>query len=176
MQGKNGSGIWLHGLPLEQERDDYTKGCIAINNTNIEDIKEKIDFKKTIVYINKEQYPELNQEDFPKILAKLFQWRAAWKQSDIDTYLNFYNENFKRYDGMQLQEYKRYKKRVFAKNENKQITFTDINIIPYPKEGKEGLFLISFKEKYLSSSYQFDGEKELYIQFIDGQMTILAEK
>jgi len=176
VQGKNGSGIWLHGLPLHQERDDYTKGCIAINNTNIEDIKEKINFKKTIVYINKGNYPQLKQEDFPKILANLFQWREAWKYSDVDTYLDFYNADFKRHDGMKFLEYKKYKKRVFAKNETKQITFSEINIIPYPKEDKKGLFLISFNEEYVSPSYQFSGEKELYIQFIDGHITILAEK
>jgi murein L,D-transpeptidase YafK len=161
---------------LHQERDDYTKGCIAINNSNIEDIKEKIDFAKTIVYINQEHYPSLNQKDFPKILANLFQWRAAWKYSDVDTYLNFYSTSFRRHDGMNIKDYKIYKRRVFAKNETKEITFSNINIIPYPKKDKEGLFLISFHEEYKSASYQFSGEKELYIQLLDTNMTILAEK
>lgn len=35
-KGREGHGIWIHGLPINQERDDFTKGCIAINNSSIE--------------------------------------------------------------------------------------------------------------------------------------------
>ena len=34
-QGKTGHGIWIHGLPLNEERDDFTQGCIALDNTKI---------------------------------------------------------------------------------------------------------------------------------------------
>lgn len=46
MRGKNGSGIWVHGLPINQERDDFTKGCIAIDNQSIECLDRNIDIKK----------------------------------------------------------------------------------------------------------------------------------
>ncbi len=176
VQGKKGSGIWVHGLPLHQERDDYTKGCIAINNSNIEDIKEKIDFTKTLVYINKDNYPELKKETFSIILSQLFQWRQAWKYNDIQTYLSFYDKAFKRHDGMVLENFKRYKERVFAKSESKQIVFSDINIIPYPNNEQDNIYFISFHEDYYSRSYQFTGDKELYVQLSDNMLTILAEK
>ena len=31
-RGKNGHGIWIHGLPILRERDEFTRGCIAIDN------------------------------------------------------------------------------------------------------------------------------------------------
>ncbi|MCW9026916.1 MAG: L,D-transpeptidase family protein, partial [Thiovulaceae bacterium] len=47
IRGKNGSGIWLHGLPINQERDDFTKGCIAIDNQSIECLDRNINIEKT---------------------------------------------------------------------------------------------------------------------------------
>ena len=53
--GKDGSGIWIHGLPTEQERDEFTKGCIAIDNQGIESLDKHIDIEKTLLIINEEK-------------------------------------------------------------------------------------------------------------------------
>jgi len=176
IRGKNGSGIWVHGLPLNQKRDDYTKGCIAINNTHIKYIEEQIDFKKAFVYIDKAPYPEVKKETLSILLSQLYSWRKAWKESDIETYLSFYNPDFKRVDGLDKERFSHYKKRIFSKNEYKQIHFSNINILPYPMQGKKDIYLINFHEEYESTSYRFSGEKELYIQLDASKFTILAEK
>ena len=175
-QGKNGHGIWVHGLPLDEERDDYTKGCIAINNKNLKHIEKRIDFQKAFVYIDKEKFLHVEKKNLVTILSELYKWRLAWKNSDIETYLNFYNKNFKRDDGLNLNNFKRYKTRVFAKKGYKQIFFTDVNVIPYPMQNKENVYLITFHEEYKSSTYKFSGEKELYISLKDNKFSILAEK
>ena len=51
-RGKNGSGIWIHGLPTEQKRDEFTKGCIAINNSNLETLDKYININSTMLIIN----------------------------------------------------------------------------------------------------------------------------
>ncbi len=176
IRGKNGSGIWVHGLPLNQKRDDYTKGCIAIDNTHIKYIEEQIDFRKAFVYIDKAPFPKVKKETLSLVLSQLYTWRKAWKESDIDTYLSFYAPSFKRLDGLDKEKFSRYKKRVFSKNEYKQIHFSNINILPYPMQGKKDIYLINFHEEYESTSYQFSGEKELYVQLDASSFTILAEK
>ncbi len=176
VRGKNGSGIWVHGLPLNQERDDYTKGCIAINNANIKHIEDQIDVEKALVYIDKKPFINVKKETLSILLSQLYTWRKAWKESDIETYLSFYDQNFKRNDGLDKKSFSEYKKRVFAKQEYKNIHFSKINILPYPMEGNENLYLISFHEEYSSSSYSFSGEKELYIHLDTQNFTILAEK
>ena len=45
-RGKTGKGIWIHGLPTNQKRDAFTKGCIAINNKSIESLNKNIDINK----------------------------------------------------------------------------------------------------------------------------------
>lgn len=174
-RGKNGSGIWIHGLPLNGDRDNYTKGCIAINNDNIKQLEKYIDIKKTALYIDEESYPKVEKNKLVTILSQLYAWRFAWKNSEIEKYLNFYDENFKRSDGMNKKAFSNYKKRVFAKNEYKQILFTNINIHPYPVQNVKDIYLVTFHEEYESKTYKFSGEKELYIHLDGTSFTILAE-
>ena len=176
VRGKNGSGIWVHGLPLNQKRDDYTRGCIAIGNSHIKYLEDHIDYKEAFVYIDKKPFPKVKKETLSILLSQLYTWRKAWKESDIETYLSFYHDDFKRLDGLDKEKFSRYKKRVFAKNEPKQIHFKNINILPYPMQGKDDVYLISFHEEYNTKSFHFSGEKELYIQFDSTKFRILAEK
>lgn len=176
VRGKNGSGIWVHGLPLNQKRDDFTKGCIAINNTNLKYIEDRINFKEALVYIDKETYPEVKKSTLTTLLSQLYAWRLAWKMGDAAAYLNFYDADFKRLDGLDKERFAHYKKRVFEKNEDKKINFSNINILPYPIQGKENIYLVSFHEEYQSKSYYFSGDKELYVRLDNHRFTILTEK
>ncbi len=176
VQGKNGSGIWVHGLPLDRDRNGYTRGCIAINNSNLRHLEEKIEVDEALVYIDQEAYPKVKKEELVTLLSQLYTWRQAWKENDIENYLNFYDPSFKRNDGLSIKKFKKYKERVFSKNESKQILFTNINILPYPMAHKKDIFLISFSEQYNSRSYQFNGEKELYVHLDNQNFTILTEK
>lgn len=176
VRGKNGSGIWVHGLPLNQKRDDFTRGCIAIDNANLKYIEKQINFKEAMVYIDKKSYPEVQKSTLAILLSQLYTWRLAWKTSDATAYLNFYDEDFKHLDGLNKERFAHYKRRVFAKKENKQIFFSNINILPYPIQGKGNIYLVSFHEEYQSQSYYFSGDKELYVRLDDQRFTILAEK
>lgn len=175
MRGKNGSGIWLHGLPINQERDDFTKGCIAIDNKSIEclDRNIKIDTTALIIYPAK---PKLtSKEKLSEILSQLYDWRYAWLYNDIDKYLSYYADDFTRFDGMNIDTFKSYKTRVFNKTEKKTIMFSDINVIAYPDS--ENIFQITFKEYYKSRSFEFSGDKILLVRLNDmNKLEIFIEK
>jgi len=162
-RGKNGSGIWIHGLPTEQERDEYTKGCIAINNSNIECLDKQINIDETMLIINPSQSQHsISKKTLSKLLAGLFQWRYSWLYNDTQKYLSFYSHNFIRDDGMSYENFTKHKARIFKKAEKKEIIFNGINIIPYPNS--ENIFQITFKEFYTSSSFKFEGHKVLMVK------------
>jgi len=175
-RGKNGSGIWIRGLPTEQERDEFTKGCIAINNQNIEYLDKKIDIKKTLLIINSAPvHKDVPKDVVTSILSQLYLWRYSWIYNDIDKYLGFYSDDFVRTDGMKFNDFKTYKKRVFNKLEKKTIIFNDINLVPYPNT--ENIYQLTFKEIYSSESFQFTGEKTLMIKLGEkNQIKIFTEK
>jgi len=174
-QNKTGQGIWIHGLPIEQKRDEYTKGCIAINNKSIECLDKNIDINKTILIINEKSVnTKSSKNDLAQVLSNIFAWRYAWIYNNIDAYLSFYDPDFKRFDGMDIERFRQYKKRIFSKNEQKRIRFTDINLIPYP--GKKNLYKLTFHEDYKSDSFSFSGKKVLIVKRIDNRISILTEQ
>ena len=174
-RGKTGQGIWIHGLPINQERDTFTKGCIAINNQSLESLDKNIDINKTILIINNTKIQKNdNKKLFAQILSNLFAWRYDWIYNQLSDYLAYYAPEFKRFDGMNLKQFKKYKTRVFGKNEKKTILFSNINVIPYP--GAQKTFKITFKEKYHSGSFTFEGDKTLIVKLTDNAFQIITEK
>jgi murein L,D-transpeptidase YafK len=174
--GKEGHGIWIHGLPTQETRDEFTRGCIAIQNSNIECLDKDIKIDNTLLIINdKEIEQNIKKETLASLLSELYKWRYTWLYNDLDGYLNFYSNDFVRYDGVKYERFKRYKTRVFQKNEKKTIIFTNINIVPYPST--KDIFQITFKEYYKSDSFEFSGDKTLMVRLNNNnKMKIFTEK
>ncbi len=174
--GKSGHGIWIHGLPTKQKRDSFTKGCIAINNDHIKCLDRDIDLSKTLLLIYPKKYKlGVSKKELANILSQLYMWRYAWIYNDLDKYLSFYDtENFKRADGKSFSWFKRHKTRIFNKNEDKQILFTDITVIPYPN--KKDVYQIVFHEYFQSDTYEFSGSKILMVKLKNNKMKIFMEK
>lgn len=174
-QGKTGHGIWIHGLPTNQERDDFTQGCIALDNTQITTLDKQINIENSVLVISEQELPEVSKHDMSIVLSSIFQWRDAWKYSDITTYLGFYHPNFKKSKTQDLASFSRYKKRLFQRGEKKTIDLYNINVIPYPNDLGKKLYKVSMDENYRTKNYHFNGKKELYLELINNKIFILAE-
>ncbi|MGI7570039.1 L,D-transpeptidase family protein [Campylobacter coli] len=180
VQGKTGGGIWIHGYPLDGTRlDEFkTRGCIALFNENLEEFAKVLQDKKVFAMTEEKEKVRAKKEDIAALLADLFAWKLAWTDSDINTYLNFYDEKqFKRFDKMKFEQFASMKKSIFSRKEDKKIKFSDINISPYPNVENETMYRISFYEDYYTKNYQFKGDKILYVKIDSkGKMKILAEQ
>jgi len=176
VRNKKGHGIWIHGLPLHQERDEYTKGCIAIDNEDIKCLDNRLDITSALLVIDEKKELTHTKSDYAQLLQKLYEWRNAWIYNDIDTYLSFYDPDFIRFDGLNKPRFSRYKKRIFAKKELKSIDFNNIAIMPYPSQDNN-LFMIRFTENYNAPSMQFTGNKILMVHLLeDKNISIIAEQ
>ncbi|EAI7044936.1 murein L,D-transpeptidase [Campylobacter coli] len=180
VQGETGGGIWIHGYPLDGTRlDEFkTRGCIALFNENLEEFAKVVQDKKVFAMTEEKEKVRAKKEDIAALLADLFAWKLAWTDSDINTYLNFYDEKqFKRFDKMKFEQFASMKKSIFSRKEDKKIKFSDINISPYPNVENETMYRISFYEDYYTKNYQFKGDKILYVKIDSkGKMKILAEQ
>lgn len=177
LQKKTGSGIWIHGMPLNGERDNNTRGCIAIDNTTLKKYESMIDYQKTILITYPNEVKEVSKDALATILHGIFVWRNAWINNDLDLYLSFYDNDFVRFDGMKIAQFRDYKKRVFAKDESKTIDFSDINIAPYPNLNGLDLYRVRFLEDYKAKGgYKFNGIKELYVVVSANKMRIMVER
>lgn len=173
--GKTGHGIWIHGLPLNQERDDFTQGCIALDNAKITNLDQKINIENSVLVISEQKLKEVSKEDVSIVLSNIYKWKEAWKQSDLDSYLAFYDKEFKKSNGQSFATFSRFKKRVFSKKEQKTIQFSNINVIPYPNDENKKLFKVIMDEFYQTKHHIFNGKKELYLEVKNDSISILTE-
>lgn len=177
LRNKTGDGIWIHGVPIDgKDRDDKTKGCVAFENNQLMMLDTQINAQSTVVIIGESKVPKMTRESVATLLAEVYKWQYAWKINDINTYLNYYSNDFKRVDGSGKAAFSNTKKQIFSRKENKTIVFENMSISPYPTLDDRKLFKISFYQTYKSPSFSSRGEKELYIELVGDKMSILAEK
>lgn len=181
---RTGYGIWIHGMPLDGNRDEKnTKGCIAIENEIIIKYDKRIRFDNTILLTYESVYTPPTKEEIANILAQLYLWKDTWEKGDFDNYIAFYDADFKKPNKTDYKQYRQYKQRIFAKNERKKIKFSQIDIVPYPNEEGKKLFRITFNQDYTAFnkknkiSYRSKSKKELYVRLTEeGNMSILLEE
>lgn len=177
LDGKNGYGIWIHGFPSDgAQREILTKGCVALTNDLLLEFESVVQDKKAVTIISENKEVISTKEEIAQILSSLYQWRNAWKISDIDKYLSFYDDEFKRFDGMRIKRFSDMKRSIFSKKEDKIIKFSNLQIIPYPNLENKTMFKVAFHEYYKTKSYKYEGNKELYIHLKNGKMKIIAER
>lgn len=180
VQGKTGGGIWIHGYPLDGTRlDEFkTRGCIALFNDKLEDFAKVVAGKKVYVLTEEKDSVKAKKDEIASLMADLFAWKYAWTESDVNAYLDFYDEEeFKRFDKSTFSQFASMKRAIFSRKEHKIIKFSDISISPYPNLEDEKMYRISFYEDYYTKNYQFRGNKILYVKLDKkGKMKILAEQ
>ena len=172
---KNGHGIWIHGMPLNKEREKYTKGCIALDNPQLQALDEKINVDKSVVLISRDNIKKVSKEDLSQIFSFIYKWRDAWKKSDLQRYLSYYSQEFKRSNGTSLKAFIKHKTRIFKRKEEKRIEFSNINIMPYPNSLDKKMFKIEMDQLYKTQNYKYVGKKELYIELNADTISILSE-
>ena len=60
---KKGHGIWIHGMPLNGDRENYTQGCLALNNEKLKELEKNIDYKKTVLITSGDEFKKAKKED-----------------------------------------------------------------------------------------------------------------
>jgi murein L,D-transpeptidase YafK len=174
---KNGYGIWIHGSPMDgSERDPMSKGCIVMDNDTIMLMDTKVKAKNAMTIIGEDEVEKANLDTISTILANLYRWKRVWSDNNLQEYLSFYDEDFRRFDGMRISKFKEMKTYIFKYDDEKEIDITNINIAPYPNLEKKNIFKISFDEDYKSKKHSFRGSKELYIKLDGDKFSILVEK
>lgn len=172
---KKGHGIWIHGMPLDGERENYTQGCLALDNDRLKVLDSNINLNKTVLITSHDELKKTTKEDIALILSSIYKWKDAWKYSNINEYLSFYSRDFKRADRTDFNTFSAQKRQIFAKNEDKTINLFNIDISPYPNSLNKNMYRVLMDEEYTSPSVKFYGKKELFVEIANNQLQILTE-
>lgn len=177
---RTGSGIWLHGTRSSTyARSPWaSEGCFVLSNDDLIDIAQYISvaertpvvLSESIEWVDRQVYLERQNQ----YMAVIDQWKRDWESLDTNAHLKHYssdNYNFGKED------YQSWVKRKF--NVNKSKTFVQLNfdidsLFVYP--GDKEMFVVKFKQRYLSNNYSAESEKEQYWQKdSNGQWKIIYE-
>jgi len=163
-QSRTGSGIWLHGTPL----DTYSRaprasdGCVTLANSDLEAIAARLKPGRTPVvladevqWLDRERWQRLRSE----FRERLVQWQRDWESVDTGRYLRHYSRNFSA-GGKDFEGWSVHKRRV-----NGTKTFIDVDIIQssiffYP--GESDLIMVQFEQDYRSSNFNSRGHKRQF--------------
>lgn len=176
-EGRDGNGIWLHGVPL----DTYSRpprasdGCVVLTNQNLETIGKNLRIGVTPVIIaNGIEWikPEALDEVRKKLLASVESWRRDWESLDTDTYLKHYAPGFS--SGAQdLAAWSQQKRQVNAAKTYVKVKLDHVSAFLYP--GRDDLAVVSFDQDYSSSNLSNQMKKRQYWINEKGGWRILYE-
>jgi len=174
---RTGHGIWLHGLPkgVDSRPPRDSDGCVVIDNNNLSALADYITTGDTYVVIDKElKWQSLveTQKSVADIENHFYQWIAAWKTIDNDTYLNFYAESFTNLDKDKT-HWDNYKRRIHRNKKFIDVKISNLSIFDYP--GEKNLITVRYYQAYNSNNYHWRGWKEQLWKNIEGQWKIVYE-
>ncbi|MBW2625879.1 MAG: L,D-transpeptidase family protein [Deltaproteobacteria bacterium] len=97
------------------------------------------------------------------------EWRRAWEQGDLPSYLAYYHPRF-RTRGMGLRGWSRYKRQLFSRSSERVIQLGDIET-----EVQGSAAVVNSKQEYRSETHEDSGLKTLRLRWYRGRWTIFRE-
>ncbi len=97
------------------------------------------------------------------------EWRRAWEQGDLPSYLACYHPQFRTRD-MGLKGWKKYKRQLFSRTSERVIELNDVKA-----EVNDSTAVVISKQAYRSDIHQDSGLKTLRLRWHRGRWTIFKE-
>jgi murein L,D-transpeptidase YafK len=170
-KGRNGYGIWFHGLNKPLKPKD-TNGCIALDNPNIDELAAYIRLNDTPVVISSRiemVSPDKLENEKRQLTEVIKAWKRAWERKEMDQYMSFYSPRFSS-DGKNRDQWKKYK--TIVANKYHQIT-VEIENLRLLKD--DGIVLAKFDQRYRTERLESKGQKRLYLQQNSTEWKIVGE-
>jgi len=176
-QGREGYGIWLHGVPF----DTYSRpprasdGCVALTNEDFEVIAKYAKAGVTPVIIA--HGVEWASADAAKSLRKdlaqnIEHWRRDWESLDTGKYLTHYAASFSA-GKADLAQWSEQKHKVNAGKTWIKLKLDQVSVFLYP--GRDDLAVVTFNQDYASSNLSNHMRKRQYWIREGGTWRILHE-
>ena len=176
-RGKDGSGIWLHGVPS----DTYSRpprasnGCVVLSNPDIDRIAKKLQIGLTPVVISDNVEwiePRELMAQRSEINRRFEEWRHDWESINTDKYLRHYSRNFH----APKQDYRAWEQQKRQVNSQKswvKVKVSNVSVFAYP--GSENLVVVTFNQDYSSNNLSNRMKKRQYWKLENSEWKVVYE-
>ena len=177
-QGRNGSGIWLHGVPsaVYSRPPRASDGCIVLSNPDLLSVGQHVQVGLTPVIIA----DEVEWADAASVAGEraalagaLEQWRADWASRDTARYLAHYSSRFASKEGQNYQAWAEHKRKVNAAKKWIKVGLGHVAMFRYPRE--RDFVVVTFEQDYRSDGLSNVMKKRQYWVKEGAQWKIIYE-
>ncbi|MFT3733538.1 MAG: L,D-transpeptidase family protein [Rhodocyclaceae bacterium] len=175
--GRNGHGIWLHGVPS----DTYSRpprasdGCVVLANEDLKTLSNYVQIGRTPVIISTD-VEWLSLDDWKSerqaLNREIENWRKDWESLDTERYLSHYATDFRSGSG-DLREWATTKRRVAAGKSWIKLGVRELSMFRNP--GQQEIVVVSFEQDYRSNNLNSVSQKRQYWMKEGGQWKIIYE-
>lgn len=158
-ENKTGSGIWLHAIPDSVPLTRGSRGCVVVRNEVIKKLDDYIKLRETPIlifdhvnYLSKDEHEKRRVE----LNSFIEGWRQAWENQDIESYMSFYDKDFKA-PGFNFNTWKNHKANLKTKYEYIRVKLSQ----PYIVQHNDQL-LVKTLQRYESDKHVDYGVKTIY--------------
>jgi len=175
VNGKSGHGIWIHGRGQPIVPNE-TRGCIALNTSDLRDLKGQLQLGSTPVIIAQRVLwqPARNALDATsrELAGVVDAWAAAW-QDKSERFFSYYDsERFVLGQTGSFSKFRRRKARLFQELAWIRTHVSDLQLVPGP-----GYWVACFRQIYQSPHLASEGVKRLYwMTDASGRWRIVGEE
>ena len=176
-QGRNGHGIWLHGVPSDvySRPPRASDGCIVLSNPDLEALGRQLQIGLTpVVIADQIEWTDAAALEAERagLAATLEQWRADWQSRDTERYLSHYSQRFAA--GKQnFAAWAEHKRKVSAARSWIKVGVSHVSMLRYPRE--RDVVVVSFDQDYRSDGLSNAMRKRQYWMKEGAQWKILYE-
>jgi murein L,D-transpeptidase YafK len=162
--GRNGHGIWLHGVPSDvySRPPRASDGCIVLANADLDSVARFVQVGLTPVIIADEiEWAEAAavEAERSSLGAALEQWRADWQSRDPERYLAHYSPKFS--TGRQdLAAWSAHKRKVNSGKKWIKVGLGRVSMFRYPRE--RDFVVVTFDQDYRSDRLSNTMRKRQY--------------
>lgn len=176
-QGRNGHGIWLHGVPSDvyARPPRASDGCIVLANPDLESVSRYVQVGTTPVVIADEVvWAEASavEAERASLGAAVEQWRKDWESRDTDKYLAHYSARFSA-PGQNLASWSEHKRKVNGGKRWIKVGVSKVAMIRYPRE--RDFVVVTFDQDYRSDGLSNVMRKRQYWVKEDNRWKIIYE-
>lgn len=175
--GRNGYGIWLHGVPS----DTYSRpprassGCVVLTNPDLDELGKYIQIGLTPVIIS-DGIEWMDAAEWrvqhDKLSKQLETWRTDWETRNTDSYLGHYSKNFAS-GKLRYGDWSSQKRQVNAGKTWIKVNLSRVSVFRYP--GQDNMAVVTFQQDYRSNNLSNQMRKRQYWLQEDGHWKIVYE-